>query len=195
MRKIFSFSSWAAAGPSNRSQGKTLTRMMSVRKRCENKKAYKHTGGHSPSHPHVPRTLLDAAPGSQLHHQCAAKLPHYRCPRSGGARRPNSAHCLQTPHGGKAPHRACSVPAPQISRQQVPWFLDQPSRKGFLALANTGKQQKENNTEWNVEHRRETNRLADLNYTIRGHVIQEALKVEDENAWKHLNVHLLARLT
>lgn len=56
------------------------------------------------------------------------------------------------------------------------------------------KRQKENNTEWNVELRTEKNKLADLYYTIRGHVIQKALKVEDENGWKHLNVHLLARL-
>ena len=36
--------------------------------------------------------------------------------------------------------------------------------------------------------------LVDLNYAIRGHIIQEALKVEDENGWKHLDFHLLARL-
>jgi hypothetical protein len=29
--------------------------------------------------------------------------------------------------------------------------------------------------------------LADLNYAIRGHIIREALKVEDENGWEHLD--------
>ena len=37
--------------------------------------------------------------------------------------------------------------------------------------------------------------LADLNYAIRGNIIQEPLKVENENGWKHLDVHLLARLS
>jgi hypothetical protein len=36
------------------------------------------------------------------------------------------------------------------------------------------------------------NRLADLNYAA---IIQEALKMEDENVWENLYVHLLARLT
>jgi hypothetical protein len=49
-------------------------------------------------------------------------------------------------------------------------------------------------TEWDFELWREPNMLADLNYAIRGHVIQEALKVEDENRRKHLDLHLLARL-
>ena len=37
--------------------------------------------------------------------------------------------------------------------------------------------------------------LADLSYAIRGDIIQEPLKVENENRWKHLDVHLLARLS
>jgi hypothetical protein len=49
-------------------------------------------------------------------------------------------------------------------------------------------------TEWDFELWREPNMLADLNYAIRGHVIQEARKVEDENRRKHLDLHLLARL-
>ena len=35
--------------------------------------------------------------------------------------------------------------------------------------------------------------LADLNYAIRD-IIQEPLKVEDENWWKHLDEHLLTCL-
>jgi hypothetical protein len=77
----------------------------------------------------------------------------------------------------KHPIELVAYPLRRFSVKQVPWFLDRPRRKGFLALANTGKQQKENNTERNVELRRELNRLADLNYAIRGHVIQEALTV------------------
>ena len=51
-----------------------------------------------------------------------------------------------------------------------------------------------NRTEWDFDLRRELNMLVDLNYAIRGHIIQEALKVEDENGWKHLDFHLQARL-
>jgi hypothetical protein len=32
------------------------------------------------------------------------------------------------------------------------------------------------------------NRLADLNYAVRGHIVQEALEMEDENEWKHLEM-------
>ena len=49
-----------------------------------------------------------------------------------------------------------------------------------------------NRTEWDFDLRRELNMLVDLNYAIGG--IQEALKVEDENGWKHLDFHLQARL-
>jgi hypothetical protein len=35
--------------------------------------------------------------------------------------------------------------------------------------------------------------LADLNYAIRGRIVQEPLKMEDENRRKCLDVHLLAR--
>ena len=49
---------------------------------------------------------------------------------------------------------------------------------------------------WNFELRRELNGLADLIYVIRasGLIIQEALKMEDENGWKRLDLHLLAHL-
>jgi hypothetical protein len=51
-----------------------------------------------------------------------------------------------------------------------------------------------NRTGWDFELRRELNILVDLNYAIRGHIIQEALKVEDEKGWKHLDFELLAHL-
>jgi hypothetical protein len=38
------------------------------------------------------------------------------------------------------------------------------------------------------------NWLGDLNHATRDHIIQEALKMEDENGRKDLNVHLLARV-
>ena len=47
---------------------------------------------------------------------------------------------------------------------------------------------------WYFELWRELNSFADLNYTIRGHIIQETLKMEHENRWKRLDEHLLARL-
>jgi hypothetical protein len=49
-------------------------------------------------------------------------------------------------------------------------------------------------TEWDVELWREPNRLVDLNYAIRGHIIQEQLEMEHENRWERLYEHLLARL-
>jgi hypothetical protein len=52
----------------------------------------------------------------------------------------------------------------------------------------------ENHTKWNFEFRCELNRLADLDYAIRSHVIQEPLKMEDENGRKCLDEHLLAPL-
>jgi hypothetical protein len=73
-------------------------------------------------------------------------------------------------------------------------FWTDPAAKDYQPRLSCEKRRK-NRTEWDFELRRELNRLADLNYAIRGHVILEALKVEDENGWKHLNVHLLARLT
>ena len=57
-----------------------------------------------------------------------------------------------------------------------------------------GQTKRENYTEWDFEFRRESNRLADLDYAIRSHVIQEPLEVEDENRWKLIDEHLLARL-
>ena len=36
--------------------------------------------------------------------------------------------------------------------------------------------------------------FADLNYTIRVHIIQEPLKMEHEKWWERLDQHLLARL-
>lgn len=45
-----------------------------------------------------------------------------------------------------------------------------------------------------VELRRELNRFVHLNYAIRGCIIQGTLKMEDENGWKRLMKHLLARL-
>ena len=89
---------------------------MSVHKLFGNKTAYKHIG--HPARFHGPRTSPRAAPRSQLHHQCAAKLPHYRRFRSGGARQPYSARCLRTRRGGKALHGAYSALAPQISQQR-----------------------------------------------------------------------------
>ena len=47
---------------------------------------------------------------------------------------------------------------------------------------------------WNFELWRELNSFADLNFAIRGHIIQETLKMEHENRWERLDEHLLARL-
>ena len=66
--------------------------------------------------------------------------------------------------------------------------------RGVLSLGWNRGNKGENHTEWDLELRRKLNWLADLNYAILSHVIQEALKVEDENGWKRLDEYLLARL-
>jgi hypothetical protein len=38
------------------------------------------------------------------------------------------------------------------------------------------------------------NSFTDLNYAIRRRIIKEALQMEDQNGWKRLNLHVLARL-
>jgi hypothetical protein len=73
-------------------------------------------------------------------------------------------------------------------------MISGPSHEEFLASASTGEAKVKNRTEWDFELRCELNMLADLDYAIRGHIIQEALKVEDKNGWKHFDEYLLARL-
>ena len=89
---------------------------MFEKEQCDNKTSYKHTG-HPSAHCHGPQTRPPLAPRSQIHRQCAAKIPHHRFVRSGGTRRPYSARCLHTRRGGKA---ACSALAQQITQQLVP---------------------------------------------------------------------------
>jgi hypothetical protein len=93
--------------------------IISVWKLCDNNTAYKHTG-RPPPHWHGSQTRHHAAPRSQLHRQCAANLPHYRCLYLDGARRRYSAHCLRIRRGGEAPRKACSAAAPQIFQKWVP---------------------------------------------------------------------------
>ena len=67
----------------------------------------------------------------------------------------------------------------------------QPRR--IISLGNHGRNEGKNRTKWDFELRRELNRLVNLNYAIRRGIVQEALKMEDENGWKRLDLHLLAR--
>jgi hypothetical protein len=60
-------------------------------------------------------------------------------------------------------------------------------------LASGGKEW-ETRTWWYFELRGEPNMLPDLIYAIRGRIVQEALKMEDENGWKRIEKRLLARL-
>jgi hypothetical protein len=64
----------------------------------------------------------------------------------------------------------------------------------ILSLGERGRNERESRTWWDFELRHELNRLADLIYAIRGRIVQEALKMEDENGWQRLEKHLLARL-
>jgi hypothetical protein len=61
-------------------------------------------------------------------------------------------------------------------------------------LASTGGKERETRTQWYFELRCELNGLSNLNYAICGRIIQEKLKMEDENGWKGLEEHLLARI-
>ena len=61
-------------------------------------------------------------------------------------------------------------------------------------MAGMGKTKGENHTEWDFELWPELNGLADLIYALRCHVVQEALKMEDENRWKLLKEYLLSCL-
>ena len=49
-------------------------------------------------------------------------------------------------------------------------------------------------TWWDFKLGGELNWFTDLNYVICGRIVQEALKMEDENKWKRLDLHLLACL-
>ena len=57
-----------------------------------------------------------------------------------------------------------------------------------------GETKGKNRTEWDFELWPKLDLFADLNYTIRVHIIQEPLKMENENGWEHLDEHLLACL-
>jgi hypothetical protein len=58
-----------------------------------------------------------------------------------------------------------------------------------------GMGKKEIVTWWDFELRGKLDRLANLDYATRGHVVQEALEMEDQYRWKRLDEHrdLLAR--
>ena len=66
--------------------------------------------------------------------------------------------------------------------------------RGILSLGQHVRNKGGNRTDWDFELRRKLNRLARLNYAICGRIAQEALKMEDENGRKCLDLHLLARL-
>ena len=66
--------------------------------------------------------------------------------------------------------------------------------QGILSLGWYGEKKRENRTEWNFKLWREVNRFTDLNYPTRRGIMKEALQMEDQNGWKRLNLHVLARL-
>jgi hypothetical protein len=59
-----------------------------------------------------------------------------------------------------------------------------------LAVAHGG-MNKKNRTEWDFELWSKLNWLFDPIYALRGHIVHEALKMEDKNLWKRLEKHLL----
>ena len=52
----------------------------------------------------------------------------------------------------------------------------------------------EKRTERDVELRGKLDRLADLDYTACSRIVPETLEMENENGWKRLYEHLLARI-
>lgn len=66
---------------------------------------------------------------------------------------------------------------------------------GILSLGQQERNKGKNRTNWDFELRCKLNRLARLNYDIRGCIVLEALKMEDENGRKRLDLHLLDRLS
>ena len=50
-------------------------------------------------------------------------------------------------------------------------------------------------TEWDFELRCKLYGFANLHDATRGHIVQEALEIEDEYRWKRFDEHLLACLT
>ena len=52
----------------------------------------------------------------------------------------------------------------------------------------------EKRTEWEVELGENLDRLVDLDYTACGRIVPETLEMENENGWKRLDEHLLARI-
>ena len=43
---------------------------------------------------------------------------------------------------------------------------------------------------WDFKLRRDLNRLACLSYALRRYIVQKSFKMEDENRWKGLEIHL-----
>jgi hypothetical protein len=94
--------------------------MMYLSEKCDNKTEDKHTARQPPAQYHTPRKRPHVAPGSQLHHQCAAKLPLCRRLRSDEEHRPNSVRRLQTHRDGRAPHRAYNARVSRVVGKWVP---------------------------------------------------------------------------
>ena len=74
-------------------------------------------------------------------------------------------------------------------------MISRPTKPRGILNPGHGENNGEIHTEWNFEHRCELDWLADLLHYIRGHIVQEPLKMEDKNRWKRFDLHLLTRLT
>jgi hypothetical protein len=68
---------------------------------------------------------------------------------------------------------------------------DGPNRDSVSAVAGV---KNEKRTEWDVKLGGKSDRLPDLNYTACGRIVPETLEMENENGWKRLDAHLLARI-
>jgi hypothetical protein len=63
----------------------------------------------------------------------------------------------------------------------------------IINLSQHRRNEEKHRTGWDFELWPKRNGLVDLYYAIRGNIIQEPLKMEHENGWKHLDENLLAR--
>ena len=66
--------------------------------------------------------------------------------------------------------------------------------QGILSTGCRRREKGGNRTKWDLKLRSKLDRLSDLDYTTGGGVVHEALEMDDEYRWKHLNERLPARL-
>ena len=73
-------------------------------------------------------------------------------------------------------------------------WTDQAGQPWILSIGCPGGEKDGNRTKWDLKLRSELDRLSNFGHTTGGRVGQEALEMDDEYRWKHLDERLTARL-